>query len=71
MSDRSRGWHKKKMQKMITFLREMFGVEEVLFLGGWILLYLGLAAQFGHPLAQSAGGGVLILVSILLVFKGS
>ncbi len=59
------------MEKLISKLRTLIGLEEILFLFGMALLYAGTAAQFGHAVAQMVCGAVLIAVSLLITVKGS
>jgi len=59
------------IKNFFSQLREYLGLEEVLFLGGMVLLYYGLSTQFGHAVAQIGSGAVFISVSLLIVFKGA
>ncbi len=52
-------------------LRENIGLEEVMYFLGILFVYLGCAAQFGHPIAQIVTGGELIVTALLLTFKGN
>lgn len=59
------------MTNLINTLREKIGPEDLLYFGGITLLYIGSAAQFGHPIAQIITGGVLIVTALLITFKGA
>jgi hypothetical protein len=58
-------------KKIYLKLREYFGLEEILFLSGMVLLYCGAAVQFSHSVAQMVCGAVLVVLSVMLTFKGS
>lgn len=47
------------MQNLIQTLRKLIDIEEVFFILGAALIYIGVAAQFGHPIAMIALGALL------------
>lgn len=57
------------MTNFFKTLRENIGTEEALYFIGMALLYIGSAAQFGHPIAQMISGGVFIGTAIYLTRK--
>ncbi len=59
------------MQNLMNTLRENIGLEEVMYFLGILFVYLGCAAQFGHPIAQIVTAGELIVTALLLTFKGN
>jgi len=58
-----------KMRDIILKVRKAIGLEEFLFLLGMALLYRGLSVAFCHAIAQTVTGAVLVVFSMLIVFK--
>lgn len=57
------------MTNLLNTLRDNIDTEEALYFLGMALLYIGSAAQFGHPIAQMISGGVFIGTAIYLTRK--
>ena len=57
------------MQNLLNTLRENIGTEEVLYFLGIFGVYLGCAAQYGHPIAQIVCGAILTGTALYLTGK--
>lgn len=57
------------MQNLFNTLRENIGTEEVLYFLGIFGVYLGCAAQYGHPIAQIVCGAILTGTALYLTGK--
>ena len=55
------------MKNFLQTLRTQIEKEEVFYFLGLALVYLGAAAQFGHPVAQMLAGLVLLYTAFYLV----